>query len=440
MSGLELNLAFEALNEGSAEERAAFGLLSMACGEQVLTEGFDHYARAFRLGPLVSGYHAAQWFAWNWWRLRWEGRSSVSDWAFAHHMATIGEGYAWPNVRIWSDGIRTALISDASVRPDAKPFRYVGAHPIVISSALFERALDEFLPKVIARLRDQSVPQTNLDKVWEEVLAERSDSEIAKRRRLEALMGRDPDSIDDDAIENLVSDCDRLGEEAVNEVAAQQGQKRAIDEKLSARFLEEVAAATGFRSSQKDVVALDIGYITLNNPNKPAWVVGSDVARLLRAQEKLGVDPVDDQLFAQMCGTSVEALTNRSISQTPISYALDDARGSGSRVVLTAGHHTGRRFALARVLGDRLMYRRGALFPATQGYTYRQKAQRAFAAELLVPFEALFDMLSGDYSEDGQQDAADHFGVSPMVVNTILKNRRIIERDLAGEDGLVLAA
>ena len=103
-------------------------------------------------------------------------------------------------------------------------------------------------------------------------------------------------------------------------------------------------------------------------------------------------------------------------------------------MVLPARRETGRRFALARVLGDRLINREGALHAATHAYTYRQKAQRSFAAELLAPFEAVEDMLRGDYSDDRQQDVADHFQVSPMVVNTLLKNHSRIERDLPDED------
>ncbi len=41
-------------------------------------------------------------------------------------------------------------------------------------------------------MRSQNIPATNLDKIWQEVVSERQDPEIAKRRRLEALLGREP--------------------------------------------------------------------------------------------------------------------------------------------------------------------------------------------------------------------------------------------------------
>src|SRR5208337_2777810 len=116
-------------------------------------------------GPLVSGYHTAEWFAWNWWRLRFEPRSGAPEWWRAHKMTAIGEGYVWPNLTIFSDGVRTALLAEPSARPDAKPFRYLGALPCILPSIVFEEAVDTFIPRILGRLRDQGVDPTNLDRI-----------------------------------------------------------------------------------------------------------------------------------------------------------------------------------------------------------------------------------------------------------------------------------
>jgi hypothetical protein len=65
-AGLEITLAPERLDEGTPEERACFGLFTICAGEAELTGGMDFFISAYRSGPLVSGYHAAEWFAWNW--------------------------------------------------------------------------------------------------------------------------------------------------------------------------------------------------------------------------------------------------------------------------------------------------------------------------------------------------------------------------------------
>ena len=57
--------------------------------------------------------------------------------------------------------------------------------------------------------------------------------------------------------------------------------------------------------------------------------------------------------------------------------------------------------------------------------------QRAFAAELLSPFASVDEMLGGDYSEEKQNDTAEHFNVSPMTIQTQLLNNRRISYDEA---------
>ena len=62
------------------------------------------------------------------------------------------------------------------------------------------------------------------------------------------------------------------------------------------------------------------------------------------------------------------------------------------------------------------------LFPATRSYSYRQKMQRAFAAELLSPFAAVDEMAASDYSEEKQNEIATYFKVSPMTIQAQLVN------------------
>lgn len=429
-SGLEIILSREALDEGAPEERATFGILSIKASGQTLTEGFDHYLDGFRAGPLVSAYFLAEWLAWNWWRLRWEPRSNASDWNLAHQMNTIGEGYVWPNIEIWSDGQRSVLISRPSARPDAKPFRYVGASPVVIPSTTFERAVDEFMPRVIGRLRESKISDTNLDRLWKDILEERKDPDLAERRRLEALMGRDPDAIDDRAIEDLLASRDRLGKDAVDEVAAGfsvSGRDREM--MRNAEDFEDAAATVGLNAKLSDALRLrSLG--ELPKPAEvPAWKLGRIAAALVREQERFQDETLTDEKLAEMVGASSSLLSNEPSSKVPLSFALDDTNETKSSIVLHQRPRVSRRFALARILGDQLMNRFGSLHPATHTSTYRQKAQRSFAAELLAPFSVVEELMARDYSEEMQQEVAERFEVSPMVINTLLKNHGKIDRD-----------
>lgn len=432
---LEIALAAERLDGGVAEERAAFGLFTIRSAEASLTEGFDFYLNGYRPGPLVSGYHAAEWFAWNWWRLRWEPRSNVVDWTVAHRMPSIGEGYVWPNITIFSDGFRTALISEPSVRSDAKPFRYVGSLPLIVPSTLWEGAVDAYVRQILGRLRDENIGESNLDRLWEDILAERADQAVSEQRRLEAMLGRDPDSVEDDTIERLIAGADRLGSAALGEVAANSARAGAKEHApLTASEFEELARNQGYDASPRDSARLESGTLLRRKAHGPAWRLGIAAAQALREQERLGDGPICNARLAEMAGTLVKSLTGEATGRAALSFVLDEGP-TASRLVLRSKWRTGRRFDLARLIGDRLVGDPTALHPATRAYTYRQKAQRAFAAEFLSPFDAVDGMLADDYDdEESRNDVAEHFEVSPKTIETLLMNHGRLEREGPEQD------
>lgn len=428
--GLEISLAPERLDDGPAEERACFGQFSIRAGAIELTAGLDSYISSYRLGPLVSGYHAAEWFAWNWWRLRYEPHSSAEDWWRSHKMTAIGEGYSWPIVTIFSDGVRTTLLSRPSARPDAKPFRYFGAIPVVVPSVQFEAAVDVFIARILGRLREREVAETNLNRIWNDVLAERADGNLARRRHLEALLGRSADEVEDDSIDRLVEDSKTLGEGAVEELAAQYA---VVGNLMTAESLNQIARHHGVNASPKDAVQLSPGTQLPAATTSPAWRLGSEAAHALRSQLGLGEEAISNKKLAEMAGVDARAL-KAPRSGLQMSFALDDS-GTSGHVLFRTDRETGRRFELARLLGDRVVNPRGGrLHPATRAYTYRQKMQRSFAGEFLSPFEAVDAMLAGDYSAEAQVDAAECFQVSSRTIWTLLVNHGRIERGEFDED------
>lgn len=73
-------------------------------------------------------------------------------------------------------------------------------------------------------------------------------------------------------------------------------------------------------------------------------------------------------------------------------------------------------------------------------YTYQQKLQRAFAAELLSPYASVLSMLDDDFSEENVQDVADHFQVSDLTIRTQLVNHGVFERNELDNEQFALAA
>ena len=150
---------------------------------------------------------------------------------------------------------------------------------------------------------------------------------------------------------------------------------------------------------------------------------GIGAAEALRQQEALDGRPIANKTLTDLAGTRANALRRATGQTSSIAFMLT-AR-SGSWVALRSKWETGRRFDLARLLGDRLLGQEEPLLPATSAYTYRQKAQRAFAAELLCPYQAVREFLGADRSEERREEAADHFNVSPLAISTVLANNEI---------------
>ena len=424
-SGLTITTDWEHLEEGATEERACFAAIGVCWNNIWLTEGRDAFVNIVRRAPYLSGYHLAEWIAWNWWRLRWEPRSTDQEWVFAHCLSSIGGGYVWPNITVFSDGERTALIAKPTSERPNTPYRYINDAAAILAARDFEATIDQFVETVRGKLRAEGVANTNLDKLWNDLTAERRDPVMAQRRKFEALLGRDPDEADENVLQKLQEDSKDLGEAAMNEVAAHHDGENEV---ITAETLNQKAQRNGFDASSRDSFHLKPGTGLPRTSDVAAWRLGAEAARAVREQARLGDDLISDARLSEIAGVDKEAL-DEPPAESRIAFALDKNANIG-KIVFRSKWKTGRRFELARILGDRLIGgKRDRLFPVTRAYTYRQKMQRSFAAELLCPFEAVDKNLNGDFSEEAQHEVSEHFKVSPLAIRTLLVNHGRVDRE-----------
>ncbi len=430
---LKISMLPEVLRSGSPEERATFGLLTVMANDRLLTQGIDTDRDIVRHGPYVSGYPLAEWLVWNWWRIRWEfGRPNDSvaanRWDFAHRMPTVGDGYVWPNITMFSDGVNAFVHSRQSAAPGAVLFRFLGTdHREEVSAPALENAVDEFASEVLSRLEAEGLQKTNLHRLWDDLSGERVDPELARYRKLEALLGYDPDEADEDAMRRRLHDAATLGEEAMGELAAD---ATLYDDPLKSmawsKDLSDMAERRGFDADLSAGFSLKDAAGVSRPGAVQAWRLGEQLARTVRSEASLGGERISNELLAEFAGTTAAAISDTGQRSPGISFTLK-RRDEHARILLRSRYVTGRRFELARLFGDRLAYTQVSqssegLSPATRSFSYRQKMQRAFAAELLSPFGAVDEMLSGDYSEERQRQVATYFKVSPMTVQSQLVN------------------
>lgn len=437
----QIQVDWEQLDDGSPEERSCFAALGIRAHGTWMTEGRDDLANRLRQAPHLSAYHLAEWFAWNWWRLRWEPRASSADWDLAHRMVSVGQGYIWPDLTIFSDGERTALVAKAGRDQPQAPFRYISETAAVLPSLDFEAEIDQFCVQVIERLDAAGIRDSNFNTIWNELTLERADPQMARVRKLEALLGLQPDQLGVETLNAFLASEGEYGEGAVNELAADQGCASAGGGVLPGDLVAQTRRF-GYEFAPRDMVDLPSAAGVMQAlSHTPAWRAGSTLAKQLRSQQKLVDDAaVSDHLLAEMAAVEARALEGTPADDSRISCLLAEP-GSPGRIMLRSKWKTGRRFELARLLGDHLMGHPGTLHPATRAFTYRQKMQRAFAAELLSPFVAVDALLQGDYSPEAQTEVANHFNVSELTVRTQLVNHHRLDRDqLDSEPDLSLVA
>lgn len=429
-----MKLAFDpvSLDDPAAtpEESATTGWLYMEADGLPLAAGRACGESELGKGPLVSAYPLAEWLLWNWWRLRWESPPSPStwDWTFAHSLSAVGSGYAWPNIEIASDGCWMHIRSLPSV--DSSPssmFQYAGAPRAVrLSAPAFETAVDGFIRSVLDRLDHTGIGESNLKVLAEEKKRDSQDAQRNMYRRFEALLGKDPGDGDPAEIDGRINDSHALGEQAALELAAADAPGRTAE-------LRQQIDRAGFDSRPADAMhcALDDGIPAWESAD--AWRIGVALARKARRQADLNGGPVSDRRLAQMAGAEQRILREGERSARHISFEWRGDADGAARIALRSGWAVNRRFNLARLLVDRWLpgNAQQPLLPATRSYTYRQKAQRAFAAELLAPIDALRDYLGGDLSEARQEDAAEHFQVSSKVIHNALVNNGLLDQGRA---------
>jgi hypothetical protein len=150
-------------------------------------------------------------------------------------------------------GERIVLDAEPTASTPFEPLRYISRFVAVVRASEFEGTVDAFVAQVTSQLREERVSGSNLEEIWTDVLEERPTAEIARRRKLEALLGQDAGEADDALIERLLQDANELGERAVEELAADR-----TGENPPAISLEinELARQKGFESDPRNVVRL----------------------------------------------------------------------------------------------------------------------------------------------------------------------------------------
>jgi hypothetical protein len=283
---------------------------------------------------------------------------------------------------------------------------------------------------VLARLAEMDHPDCPLSELWATVQSESRDASIAATRRLEAILGYDAEETPTKLLEACTDGGEKFGTAAVAELAALATNGTLPDWKAMSEVLR---GGTSIHIKEHERLRAEATRAVqqLSTRSQP-WERGEAAAQAVRAVLEKPRGPLSDEILRNWLGAAPAAAG----SQVPVAAFAERDRPDvpDLKLCYRSTHPTGRRFELARLLGDHFVSSSAEdhLLPATPARTARQSVQRAFAAELLLPWEDLKERISGP-DEEAMDDLAQEFAVSPLHVRTRLVNKGALSSDALDE-------
>lgn len=410
-------------------ERHCLAEIGIEAGGVPLTATTGSARKGSRKRIRASAYHLATWFVSNWWRLRWESAGSGSSWEMSHRMGAVANGYLWPDVEISGSNETVRVRAEPTGLGSPQALRFLHGADIDVPANEFEATALGFVEAVASRVESSANSQDSneLPLAWRDLSAELKDAAAGFERSLEARMGFDPEQAAPRLLSSLQDAAAQAGRSAVEELADASKDQVLQHFRTLWRALPDQGKTLSLGGSQ----SLAETAAGTRRKNAKPWMRGVSLARAARREWSTGDGPLDTPRLAELCGVPPEWIRQPSGAAGPMPAALrdiDDPRLL--KASLQKRHPNGRRYALARIIGDHIATD-GAerLLPVTDAGTDRQKYQRAFATEFLCPFESLRDYIGTRVPDDDiLEDAGQHFKISPVLIQSALLSHGVMNR------------
>jgi hypothetical protein len=431
----------------TAEHRATWARIEIKVGSELVTLVEDRGSGSSRRSIYCPLYPLAEWVAYNWWFLQADTRPSTflaQDGVLAapvwrslpaalrehHSIRASGDGFAWPDLLIVPDDSETRLVwGDDGVHSSRWPIRFLTRGDHRVRSEQVQRELEIVVTGTLTRLAEQGVAGTVLEKEWSAI--QQTDPDEAEYCRAAARLGLDP-----------YSDAEPYERDVLR--AAQTLTGQVLTDFLNAVSPEHIGRALAWISSVRPAIdglpplsgdlegmpSTDADVIQelrtaarrhAASASTFPWAVGYEQARAIREQiapdskTRLSVDRYIASTVRKAPDVNLQALGSGASHSHPL-VVIGQNRPAASK-----------RFTLSRALWHYL-WDDSPLFMVTAAHTYRQRVERAFAAELLAPAEGISQLLESPpeaASEEELEQIAQRYGVSSMVIEHQLRNHLI---------------
>ena len=361
----------------------------------------------------------AEWLVSNWWHLWYE----VADTGYPrpgfesrHDLAHAGDGFLLPRLEMLPDADRIEL-RWSKWNPPSSRIEFIGEGRAVVGREALESEFKRLIEAVLARLG--GIPHGTdhcefLSSDWAAINSLEADE--AEFVQAAALLGIDPFDVKDSVANTIVKFWETAQPSIRREALASADEQslasvgRWLDDSLAR--LEESDHGAGWGAVREAVPAAQSG---------SPWKRGHALADNVRHHLGVGEGKVEFDSSGPL------ALPNLPL-QTPCKR-IQGLVASNAPTCVTApsSRETGKRFLLARALGDYIGRTQPGPGILSSLLTDRQAQSRAFAAQFLAPADSIRDRLEDQHPEDGLIDEiGSEFGASSEVIRRQINNHHLV--------------
>jgi len=408
------------------ELRATWARLTLRVNGKVATRVLDPETKGVRDSIYLPLYPLAEWFALNWWRLLHEvltpNRESAQRYRTRHSLASAGEGFLLPDLNFEPMG-EVFRLSWSPRTFRFSPLEFLGSGSEYLDSDQVEEGLRRFIRRILLRLADEGIESTPLQDEWDHL--KDLDCEEMEFCRVAASLGIDPYDVNRDVEEEILEAARALPPELRQEFFYSADVRRLHDE--AAGVETALKRASNNPARLKRLQELRSTLTGFTGPNRVPWHQGYEAARRVRDELSLDGDPLSSwKSISRALGTDQDSLTS-AMTSDPGLFQVDGVIAVNERespgFVIRSTNEAGRRFTLCRQIFEYLTSADGSSGLVTKAGTERQKRNRAFAAELLLPSATLRKRLTSDLvSDDEVDEIAGEYGVSSLLVSHQIEN------------------
>ncbi|HEX5715833.1 MAG TPA: ImmA/IrrE family metallo-endopeptidase [Thermoanaerobaculia bacterium] len=425
-----LNLEFEWLTpEGirGPELRATWASLEIRLADAPVTF-IDHSSRSVRSNLFLPLYPLAEWIATHWWFLFYEvetpGRSTSDRYDKRHNIRYGAEGYAVPSLTIQPLGEQIKLEWSRSFL-HAQRIEFIVSGTSFVSSSELQYTLSAFVSAAIKRLHEYGIEGSLLEQEWSSIQG--VDSEESEFCATAAALGLDPYSLNDPEQQEILTVSEQMPPSllrdffAVADLDALRNQAQQV--------LKALDASRENRANLESIKSLrnELDGVRLLSQGSP-WVQGYRFAHEVRRKLHLNGERLNSfQDLGRTLDISPRELKKAIIEVPSLPETLDALVATNSvespGFAVPKRREEAIRFAFCRALFEYLKTPIGQPLLVTRSRSDRQKRNRAFAAEFLVPADLLREAIPGHrLSYEELDDLAANFGVSSSIIRHQIEN------------------